>query len=672
MSVKSLLLPALFTAALGLGTAQAATIVVQNNNEAGVGFNDASTPNANAGCQTGETLGQCRLRVFNTAAQQWGDLLDSNVTITVRAQMIPQTCSGTSAVLGSAGPRAVSANFDNAPMPGTAYVQALANALAGYDMFGGNYDINANFNVTLDAGCLNNTVGWWYDTDGDHPVPSNRIALLPVVFHEIAHGLGFTSLYSPTTGGSSTGTSTPVWGHFLKDLSTGKLWKEMSNAERLASTTNGPNLVWTGPITTAELPNYLGKPAAVIVNSPAAIAGIYNAMTAGFGPTIYAAPVTGDVVEATPNDGCTTLTNAAQISGNLALIDRGTCNFAVKVKNAQLAGAIGVIVANNIPDAPINMGGDDATITIPSLHISQADGATIKAHLPGVNASLGQDESAELAGTTDGYIRMYAPNPAEPGSSVSHFDVSAYPDLLMEPAINDSLFDEVDLTLPLFRDIGWNPDTTPPVQVEIFEDEFEGDAPDPNFTEHFDDYAPGSQMHGVNGWKGWEVGAPAGAMVTNIRSHSPSNSLAVAGATDLVHEFSGMTRGQWTISAWQFVPPAFTGESYFIALNTFDESSANYNWSMQIKFDSDAGTVSNDSGVDGGSASMITGQWVELRLELDLDADTGTFYYNGTQLYTGSWSEQVSGDGSKTFAALDLFANEASVIYYDDIKIEKH
>ncbi len=60
-----------------------------------------------------------------------------------------------------------------------------------------------------------------------------------------------------------------------------------------------------------------------------------------------------------------------------------------------------------------------------------------------------------------------------------------------------------------------------------------------------------------------------------------------------------------------------------------------------------------------------------LRLQLDLDADTGAFFYNNVQLYSGSWSAQFPGGGGvKALKALDLFANGASVIYYDDIKIE--
>jgi hypothetical protein len=55
---------------------------------------------------------------------------------------------------------------------------------------------------------------------------------------------------------------------------------------------------------------------------------------------------------------------------------------------------------------------------------------------------------------------MYAPNPFEGGSSVSHWDVSLTPNALMEPFINNDLSSSVDLALGHFKDIGWFPGTT--------------------------------------------------------------------------------------------------------------------------------------------------------------------------------------------------------------------
>src|SRR5690606_25202838 len=92
----------------------------------------------------------------------------------------------------------------------------------------------------------------------------------------------------------------------------------------------------------------------LIVNSPPSIAGTYNAAGAQFGPPVTATGLTGNVVlgddgTGAPSDACEPLVNGADIAGNIALVDRGTCTFVIKVKNAQDAGAVGVIVANNAP-----------------------------------------------------------------------------------------------------------------------------------------------------------------------------------------------------------------------------------------------------------------------------------------------------------------------------------
>jgi hypothetical protein len=84
------------------------------------------------------------------------------------------------------------------------------------------------------------------------------------------------------------------------------------------------------------------------------------------------------------------------VRGNVALVDRGTCDFVTKARNVQAAGAIGMVVADNQPGDVAGMSGSDPTIAIPSVRVTQANGVTIKASLQrrsrtqsGVVASLG-------------------------------------------------------------------------------------------------------------------------------------------------------------------------------------------------------------------------------------------------------------------------------------------
>ena len=129
----------------------------------------------------------------------------------------------------------------------------------------------------------------------------------------------------------------------------------------------------------APFPNF------VKVDPPSAAAGTYQASGAAFGPRPTTGGVSGDIVlvsdgSANPTLGCGPLVGF--LPGAIALVDRGTCTFVQKAQNAQAAGAVAMIVGNNAPGPPIDMGGDDPTITIPSVMISLADANTVKPGLP--------------------------------------------------------------------------------------------------------------------------------------------------------------------------------------------------------------------------------------------------------------------------------------------------
>lgn len=123
-------------------------------------------------------------------------------------------------------------------------------------------------------------------------------------------------------------------------------------------------------------------------NSPAPVVGDYVALEGTFSTANLlgnVGPVTGQVVYFNDAAGGTHLacTGAPSnsVTGKIALIDRGSCNFTVKVAAAQAAGAIAVIMVNNVAGSPIVMGGTDNTITIPAVMISQSDGAIFAAQL---------------------------------------------------------------------------------------------------------------------------------------------------------------------------------------------------------------------------------------------------------------------------------------------------
>lgn len=460
----------LLVASLAFAVAsQAAVVQIINNDPAGTGLNDP-TPRAPIAGNLGATLGDQRLNVLQRAAEIWAANLISDVPVTIIAATANQTCTPTSAVLASAGANVIFRDFAGAPLSGTWYHGALANSIAGVDLDPAQADIVTQFNINLDADptCLGG-FGWYYGYDHNE---GNQVDLLAVMLHEYGHGLGFANFVNE--GAGTLFSNLPdVYSTFTRDLETGEDWNDMTNGERVASAINDPDVVWTGPNVSAVVPNFLDPLNILVINSPAAIAGTYQVRPAAFGPAVPGAGLTGNVVLAqdgfgvSGTDGCEALTNGAAINGNVALIDRGNCNFDDKVANAQAAGAVAVLIANNVASGLPPMGGDDPTITIPSLGISQADGNAIKGQIPapGVNVSLTYDPT-QLAGVNGGFLRVNAPNPLQPGSSISHWTPDATPSLLMEPSITSDLTDDVDLTLEQFKDIGW-------LLNEIFTDGFE-------------------------------------------------------------------------------------------------------------------------------------------------------------------------------------------------------
>ena len=449
--------------------AQAAQVVLVNTDPAGVGFNDP-TPASPIGGNAGTTVGDQRLIAYGRALQLWGSVLKSDVPITVLGSFSPLTCTATGGTLAQAGAWNIEVNFPNAPKTNTLYHSALANSLAGMDLYTGvdiidGADLAAFFNGSLGSpGCLEGET-WYYGLDSN--TPPNTVNFLNVFMHELSHGLGFSNFVSEVSGNRLAGFN-DVYMTFTRDNTTGKLWSEMTAAEIRAAAIRDGQEVWVGPNVTTRAPLVLGKATLLAVDSPAAVAGEKDFLGgASFGAVPTSAAFTGDVVAGldladaagpSVNDGCTAFTNAAAVAGKIAIVRRGVCGFAVKAKNAQLAGARAVIIANNAPGGlPMGMGGTDATVTIPAISVGTDEGTALIG--AGAFHATGFVKSAtRLAGAdTAGHVRIYAPTVVASGSSGSHFDVAAEPSLLMEPFDTPLLeaHHNVDLTVALFEDIGW-------------------------------------------------------------------------------------------------------------------------------------------------------------------------------------------------------------------------
>jgi extracellular elastinolytic metalloproteinase len=116
--------------------------------------------------------------------------------------------------------------------------------------------------------------------------------------------------------------------------------------------------------------------------------GEIGAGWARFGPPAVNAGVSGSIAlvndgSPLPTEGCGPLVGFP--AGAIAVVDRGTCPFLQKVQNAQAAGAVAVVIADNVAaDNPPILAGSTATAppTIPAVSVTQANGTALKAALP--------------------------------------------------------------------------------------------------------------------------------------------------------------------------------------------------------------------------------------------------------------------------------------------------
>lgn len=465
--VSTLLATAVALACLPQGASAQSLITLVGRDAAGVGLNDP-TPVAPIGGNPGRTLGQQRTIAYQYAMDLWGALLTSTPEIRVRASFASLTCQEGRTVLGQAGSIYTARDFDNAPFPGLQYPGALANAIAGVDLRPGDDEINTAFNADLATPRCGSGREWYYGLQGNPPVNAGP-NFLNVIMHEIAHGLGMS-------GGTST----------IGTLVSPNVYSRLAYSKQADSTINGLfgqtarfqaaigtpwDIVWTGPRVNAAA-RLIADPRRTLayesaegrvdlVFSPASFGRIVED-TFPAGEVVLLDDVVADGAPATTL-GCGAVANAAELRGNIALVDRGGCEFGVKALAAQQAGAIAVIIADNVAGPrPIAAGGGAVgdQVTVPVLSITRGDAARIRA-ANGLSRVNGLEVSDTLLHGMDDQFRTYLYSATDwqnaLGSVLSHWDTDFSPNALMEPSETATLRSDtfVDIALDMYEDIGW-------------------------------------------------------------------------------------------------------------------------------------------------------------------------------------------------------------------------
>ena len=215
-----------------------------------------------------------------------------------------------------------------------------------------------------------------------------------------------------------------------------------------------------------------------------------------------------------------------------------------------------------------------------------------------------------------------------------------------------------------------------------------------DFVDTFENYTLGKicgQAGPPGGWEEWEGSSGVcGDVVhheteTGVPANSGEQSFRIVGVPpdpngdDTVQPFD-IREGVWTFTIQTFAPNDATGAGWVIMLNQYP---ANLNWSFQVGFNADTNTVyDDDCGTPGPSTPLIRGEWVEYRVEIDLDQDVFNSFYGDFQLVKdGIWSDHVCSPGLPQIQALDLWAADTPAVppwppgtsgfYLDDASLEE-
>ncbi|MEP0844995.1 MAG: hypothetical protein HRF43_20020, partial [Phycisphaerae bacterium] len=193
-----------------------------------------------------------------------------------------------------------------------------------------------------------------------------------------------------------------------------------------------------------------------------------------------------------------------------------------------------------------------------------------------------------------------------------------------------------------------------------------------DWSDDFQSYTVGSQIIGQGGWEGWDGAAFPDAVVADDPAGVAGNKvLKLATNNDIVQQFPGYTSGAWVFKVKQYIAGTNNGDTFVILMNKYTSNSKG--WGLTLRMDKNNLAVWDEHGnaeAIGGVVPVVYDQWVEVKVEVDLDANWHTTSYNGQVVGYGPWYDTGSADELKSIAAVDLWADVGgNPVYYDDASL---
>jgi len=194
-------------------------------------------------------------------------------------------------------------------------------------------------------------------------------------------------------------------------------------------------------------------------------------------------------------------------------------------------------------------------------------------------------------------------------------------------------------------------------------------------VDNFDSYTLGD----INGQGNWvDFGGSVLSEVTTDQAASGTQSMALAlnptqgnnsyGSDVYNVALNGgvvTTAGRWTLTYNHYIPTGYAGNAaMYISQGSMPD---NFNEGVYLDAKPDGKLY---YGAD--TADLVYDAWAEIKLDIDLDADTVAASYNGTEFHTGSWNTAAlpaAALGGVNFWATGPAAGLTGATYYDDFEV---
>ncbi len=190
------------------------------------------------------------------------------------------------------------------------------------------------------------------------------------------------------------------------------------------------------------------------------------------------------------------------------------------------------------------------------------------------------------------------------------------------------------------------------------------------FADGFESYPAGQAIAGSGGWDVWPDPLGTAGDVSTAQAATGTQSARIIAGDDVVQQLSTNPMGKWTVTVYTYVASTATGVGYFVLLNDYDPAQtasmpSDY-WSVQLKFDADNASVTDD--FSGGTAPLLFDQWFPVQAEIDFNNDQLELYYAGTLVHTAAWTRGLP-LASLNLAAVYLYGQSISEMYFDDVSV---